>query len=145
MMIKLILVLMLNTFISDCIADFQSLDQKSIHALPTWKALLHYKNKKFFHRDKKFLLSYSSPDLLKELNLTINLFIKDPLAKCRFPARYIFLKSHLEDKKLQSAAVLFKECKGFSTYLKKAPARDIQLVYAAQNILSSTSMMGDSF
>tara|TARA_Y100001954_G_scaffold235243_1_gene292548 strand:- start:273 stop:2087 length:1815 start_codon:yes stop_codon:yes gene_type:complete len=144
-MIILILVLMLNTLISVCFADFQNLEKKSIHASPTWKALLHYKNKKFFHKDKNFLLSYGSPDLLEELNLTINLFVKDPLAKCRFPARYIFLQRHLKERKLQNAGGSFKECKGFSTYLKKAPARNIQLVYAAQNILSSTSMMGHSF
>ena len=96
-------------------------------------------------------LTINSPKPLLKINNqtllgnTINLFSKDPSAKCRFPARYIFLKSHLKEKKLQNVEVSFKECKGFNTYLKKAPARDIQLVYAAQNILSSTSMMGHSF
>ena len=58
---------------------------------------------------------------------------------------YIFLKFFFKEKKVVHKEKFFKECKKLNFFLVNAPADEIKLIYASQNILSSTSMMGHAF
>ena len=53
--------------------------KKKAYLSTTWKSLLHFKKGRFYHKDRKFLLSYDNPSLLNELKLTISFFKKDAL------------------------------------------------------------------
>jgi len=102
-----------------------------------WKALLHY-DEKFYIDDKNFYLS-KKRDLKSEFIATIKAFKKHPYFQCKFPARKLFIENELN--------ITFPKakCKEFEEYKKKAPAEEIYLVFASENIKNPSSMMGHTF
>jgi hypothetical protein len=113
-----------------------------------WKALLHYDNG-FKVTDKKFLLSKRS-SLKNELIATIKAFYDLPShyknennhAQCKFPARFLFITHELNISKDEFPKV---HCQDLQTYEEKAPADDISLIYASENVKNPSSMMGHVF
>ena len=112
---------------------------KKLYEYKIWKALLHYKDGKFYINNKEFLLSYKSPSLKKELIETLRLALDNKKEICKYPARILWLEKelHIKFEKL--------DCQDFNEYLKKAPADNIYLVFASEDISNPTSMMGHTF
>ena len=123
-----------------------------IYKSDTWKALLHYdeKSKKSYITDPEFILSSGNFSLKNELIKTIEAFFDSPSQYqsiddhpiCRFPARLLFLKHELSLKDSTFPSI---ECPEFKKYLEKAPADEIYLVFASEDIKSPSSMMGHVF
>lgn len=117
----------------------KALDQE-IYNKPEWLALLHvYKNKPHI-KDARFLLSWPRFSLKNEISLNIKAML-NPLDNqvfiCKFPARILWLQ-----QQLQLPPISFTHCADFVDYLENAPAKDIKLVYVAENITQPSSMMG---
>jgi hypothetical protein len=114
---------------------------------PTWKALLHFKENEFFINGPKFLFSYPNQSLEKELKLSLIAFkntdvMDDSHAICQFPARFNWLSEQLN---LPKADFPKPTCNEYNEFLEKAPADNIELVFASENVSSPSSMMGHSF
>lgn len=122
-----------------------AIDNELHHSL-RWKALLHYDQNKAHISDENFLLSKKDFSLKNELIETIKEFFRPSIenehAICRFPARFLWIKKSLNLKKSD-----FPEpnCINFEEFKQKAPADDIQLIFASENVTSPSSMMGHSF
>lgn len=108
----------------------------------TWRALLHIDQTTARIQDPNFLLSRQqgfSPK--QELLLTLQALL-DPTTMtqtyCRFPARATWLTQML-DLDIQ---VKTENCPDLNEFLAKAPADQIDLVYASENLYSASSMMG---
>lgn len=138
--IFLILLLILNihtnlfskTFLSDK-------DLEKISTSKEWKALLHIRDSKPKIENKSFLLSFNNFSLKNELKKTIENF--DAGEKiCKYPARYYLLKN-----KIKNNTFKIKECKDLNYYLEQTKPKDIDLVFAAENVTSPSSMMGHVF
>lgn len=114
-----------------------------------WKALLHYSDNNFDIIDANFIVS-NKKSLKDELVKTINSFYISPNIlkdsnqhfQCKFPARFLFIKHELSliDGEFPSV-----KCNDFSIYKQKAPAKDISLIYASENVTKPASMMGHTF
>lgn len=120
---------------------------KKLYVKPTWKSLLHIKDKKSFINDPNFILSKENFSLKNELIYTIKAFFKDKKLDdkhpiCKFPARFYWIKKELS---LQDSIFPKVKCKSFNEYLKKAPADEISLVFASEDIKNPSSMMGHVF
>ncbi len=122
--------------------------QNKLYEKNEWKALLHYNNG-FKVTDKKFLLS-KNHSLKNELIATIKAFYDLPKsfqdinehAQCKFPARFLFLSHELNLSKNEFPKI---NCQDLQTYKEKAPADDIFLIYASENVKNPSSMMGHVF
>jgi len=120
--------------------------KKKLYNQARWKALLHYnnnfniKNNKFIHTD----------NLKNELIYTIKSFYNtkskyknsNEHPQCLFPARFLFIKKSLNVNKTEFPDV---NCTAFNTYLQKAPANQISLIYASEKVNNPSSMMGHTF
>lgn len=114
---------------------------------PRWHMLLHDLNHRYFIKDPKFYFYSKSRNSFKELKATLDAFqLKAPLNNehplCRFPARYLWLKKTL---KLNDANFPRPNCQNYRTFQAKVPLDDVQLVFASENIVSPSSMMGHVF
>lgn len=112
----------------------------SVQALPgqltrQWQALLHLKDGKPQITDPAFLLS--SPDFSpeKEWNETLKAIRSTPEVICRFPARYEVMKRVVDLPPMPA-------CKEYRHFLKSAPADEISVIYASENLSNPSSMMG---
>jgi hypothetical protein len=147
---RIALLFMLPIFLYSSPLEVISLAKSSkLYENNEWKALLHFGGNLKIN-DPKFILSYDTFSLEKELELTIEALF-EPAAKytnsnlhpqCRFPARFLFLK-----QELNVSEELFPNitCSDFITYTKKAPADSISLIYASENVTNPSSMMGHTF
>jgi len=123
-------------------------EQNKLYEKNEWKALLHYDND-FKVTDKKFLLS-KNLSLKNELISTIKAFYDLPShylninehPQCRFPARLLFITYELNISKDEFPKV---NCRNLGIYKEKAPADEISLVYASENVTNPSSMMGHVF
>ena len=109
--------------------------------------LLHTQNQQRFIQDSQFYFSYHNFSLFNELTATLQAFAQPtPLNNqhpiCRFPARFLWLQQQLS---FQAADFPAPSCKAYQTFQKKAPAQAVQLVFASENIVSPSSMMGHVF
>ncbi len=114
---------------------------------PVWSTLLHTQNQQRFIQDSQFYFSYHNFSLFNELTATLQAFAQPtPLNNqhpiCRFPARFLWLQQQLS---FQAADFPAPSCKAYQTFQKKAPAQAVQLVFASENIVSPSSMMGHVF
>lgn len=116
--------------------------QKKIYKDPIWKKLLHLREDKPQIKDPRFILSLKNFSPKNELIKTIDSFFTSKEYICKFPARFYWIKKSLE---LDNDIFPKVECKEFQKYLNLAPAQDIYLVYAGENLLSPTSMLGHVF
>lgn len=122
--------------------------QKKLYNKNEWKALLHYDNS-FKVTDKKFLLA-KNPSLRNELISTIKAFYELPNhyknlnnhPQCRFPARLLFITHELNISNNEFSKV---NCQDLEIYKEKAPADEIYLAYASENVTNPSSMMGHVF
>ncbi|MFC1747190.1 DUF4105 domain-containing protein [Pseudomonadota bacterium] len=103
-----------------------------------WNALLHYRNNKLYIEDENFVLSGSDFSPQNEWNATLLAFQENPSTICRFPARFIYMSSVLPPGTLIETPL----CPGFEEFLRKAPAEEISIVYASENLTNPSSMMG---
>lgn len=103
-----------------------------------WLALLHVKNGKPQIPDPDFLLSLRTQTFspLQELMATLAFAESGPAGYCRFPARYRWLHRH------GFASPDLSLCAEYQEFLQKAPADQISLIYASENLTQPTSMMG---
>jgi hypothetical protein len=104
-----------------------------------WKAILHIRDNKPKINNKTFLLSFNNFSLKNELIQTIESF-QNGENICRFPARYYLLKNLLKENSFKE-----QKCLNFDTYMAKTNTKDLDLVFAAENIASPSSMMGHVF
>lgn len=114
-----------------------------------WRALLHAPDGVPRIRDPAFLLSLPNFSPEAELIATLQAFSLDDRdagsnarlrAVCRFPARYEWLARRIEAIRSDSNPV--KDCGEIGEFFNRAPADDISLVYASENLVSASSMMG---
>ena len=133
-----------------CVAELESvltlervLDR--IAKTSTWQTLIHSKNSVLYNTDPKFLLCERNctPRVVLEKTIQLLRAKEDTLqkAKCRFPARHLFLSEQLRhtDYELQPL-----QCQDYEEFLVRAPADSISLVYVAENVKQPSSMMGHS-
>ncbi len=148
-MIKKFLLCIFPILLFSSQGDTVKLAQKTkIYKKNAWKALLHYNND-FKVTDKKFLLS-KNHSLRNELISTIEAFYDLPShyknlnnhPQCRFPARLLFITHELNISTNEFPKV---NCQDLEIYKEKAPADNISLVYASENVTNPSSMMGHVF
>jgi hypothetical protein len=136
----------------NCIADqsqdaLRLVEELHLEADPTWRALLHHARGRCFVNDKAYYLAGSECALGEEIRalvqaaFSIDASIRKDVA-CRFPARVQFVRDRLA---LHGVSVPVTRCPEFEEYVLKAPADDISLVFASENITHPMSMMGHVF
>ena len=117
-----------------------------LHLTLRWQALLHIDKGIPSITDKNFLLSSHNFSLKNELIKTIQGFmlpyVNSKHAICRFPSRYLWLRHRLS---LNKDIFPTGACHEFNEYKEKAPADNIKLIFASENVASSSSMMGHAF
>lgn len=107
----------------------------------TWLSLLHVQLGKPKISDPEFILSRQdfSPEM--ELERTIDrLYSGDETAVCLFPARYFLLRAQLAIPKLP-----IERCREIVEFFARAPADEIALAFASENVTQPSSIMGHSF
>lgn len=120
---------------------------KTISKKSEWLTLLHSQHNKSFVRDPKFFFHRSSFDPEQELIATLRGFqqatdLGDNHPICQFPGRFIWLKKELE---LQDNDFPRPPCNEYQIFLKKVPVDEVELVFASENVISPSSMMGHVF
>lgn len=134
---------MLRSLKGSALASFFLCVSCVVQALPEqlslqWQALLHLDGDgQPKITDAGFILSGDSFSPELEWKLTKALFAQYPSQICRFPARYLLMNS-VEN------LPLFPDCPGYQEFLDKAPADEISVVYASENLTNPSSMMGHS-
>ncbi len=113
--------------------------EKKLYNSHIWKAILHVRGGTPKINNKTFLLSYENFSLKNELIKTIENFTEGKDI-CKYPARYLWLKEELPNNN-------FKEfnCPKFQNYVEKTNPKDIELIFASENVTSPSSMMGHVF
>lgn len=117
---------------------------RQVHLQPMWAALLHVSQGQPTTLDSGFILSLKHFSLDAELRATLAHLYGEgasPDAVCRFPARYAWLRSQLA----QAPALPLDRCTELSEFLRRAPAEQVSLVYASENLSQPSSMMGHLF
>lgn len=114
---------------------------------PTWRALLHYRSGRCQISDTSFILTGTACNPTVELERFLQAWLNakgDQLSdmSCRFPARMAFIRHYLASVGYD---LPFSECPSLTEYLHRAPADDISLVFAAENVAHPMSMMGHLF
>ncbi len=106
---------------------------------PTWQALTHSQGDKTLLGSSSIILSGDEFDPERELTETVVLLFSDSRnpRQCGFPARNAWLAQQLD---IPPASL--EHCEDLQEFLRKAPADDISLVYASENISQPSSMMG---
>ncbi len=126
-----------------------SLSSQTIYESQEWKNLLHYDgNKSVINSDSTFFLSpegYNNPraEYLATLKAMSDSDVQDDgHAICRYPARFEYILSKLKLSKNDFPKV---KCKAYREYLEKVPFDKVAIVFAAENNISPSSMMGHTF
>lgn len=126
-----------------------NLNAKEIYTSPDWKNLLHYDGEKsVINKDSDFFLSpegYQNLEAeykatLTEFNKTSNL--NDNHAICRYPARFNYVLRSLNLSKSDFPSPI---CTNYKKYEEKVIFDKIFVIFAAENNLIPSSMMGHSF
>lgn len=118
-----------------------SAQEKHLSQSPVWLSLLHSDGVTSAISDPTFLLSGKNFSPRHELNETLSfLYSGDVNHVCRFPARYIWLKSQLD---LPDLAL--SQCHDLQEFVEKAPSEQISLVFASESLAQPASMMGHAF
>ncbi len=105
-----------------------------------WLALIHSRGGIAQIRDPEFLLSAAGFSPRAELDATLVRLRDDPAARCRFPARTVWLKQRglLEDASLD-------HCPEVVEFRARAPIDRVEAVFASESITSPASMLGHIF
>lgn len=108
---------------------------------PVWLSLLHSNGVTTEISDPSFILSAKRFSPSQELHETLNfLYSGDPSHVCRFPARYVWLRSQLNLPELDLSG-----CQDLQEFLVKAPSELMSLVFASESLAQPASMMGHAF
>lgn len=119
-----------------------------LYEMNEWKALLHFSGALNIE-DSAFVLS-NNFSLKNELNSTVKGFYTrqenyqniNNHPQCKFPARLLFITNELNIPDNEFPKI---NCPDFSAYKMKAPADNISLIYASENVKNPSSMMGHTF
>ena len=103
-----------------------------------WQALLHYHGGELRIADPAFILSSPKFSLEAEWAATLQLFLDRTDKSCRFPARYRLMSTWYGNGFLPNLPL----CKDYVEFLNRVPADTISLVYASENLVNPSSMMG---
>ncbi|HYE37143.1 DUF4105 domain-containing protein [Methylocaldum sp.] len=123
-----------------------------LHDDPAWLALGHYRRTLIGDwvsdaDDPAFFLSKTGQhDPEAELSATLLAYFAprdgDSHPRCRFPARYHWLKSRLG---LAKSDFSERDCKAFSEWAEMLKAHSVSLIYPASYLNSPSSMFGHTF
>ena len=144
--------LLLILFLLPTFARAESLDSflEPLENHPEWHALLHFKPHGISHvlrsevdDDDFFLAENGATDAKAELHATVKAFLNktkmtDQSAACRFPARYHWIKTQIEEQ-LQLPNY---QCKKFESWFAGFNAQSLTLIYPASYLNSPSSMFG---
>lgn len=125
----------------DLNSALQIIRETKLYSEPTWLALLqnHPGSKEI--PDEKFFLSHERDPQSELIALVQNIFSESHKeTMCRFPARSLWIKERLHLEQID-----FKECHALNEFMERAPAENIFIVFAAENISQPSSMMGHVF
>jgi len=119
-------------------------DVSRLAAHPVWRALLHQLGDQTLIEDESFILSRRHYSAEAELEATLKLFLVADEASarsavCRYPARYFWLTTQIN---LPSKINPQIECPGITEFFSKAPADEMAVIFASENLTSPSSMMG---
>lgn len=118
-----------------------SAQEEHLSQSPVWLSLLHSDGVTSAISDPSFLLSGKSFSPRQELSETLSyLYSGDASHVCRFPARYLWLKSQLELPELS-----LSHCLDLQEFIEKAPSQQVSLVFASESLAQPASMMGHAF
>lgn len=129
-----------STLDSDVESYISRANEIRLYDNPKWATLLHYINGASYVNDEKFLLSSPEFSLKNELAATIREIYTQEDRICEFPARYLWIQRELGTKKIS-----LDSCHGLQEFKEKAPAENIYIVFASENITQPSSMMGHIF
>lgn len=109
---------------------------------PLWAALLHLDGGQPGITDPQFILSMPGFSTRQELLDTLAYLWGPDSAKavCRFPARYWWLQA-----RLNAPALPLTQCEELQRFVERAPAQEVALVFASENLAQPSSMMGHLF
>lgn len=121
---------------------FYSQEIEQISRSSVWLSLLHSDGVSSAITDPNFLLSGKNFSPSRELHATLHFLYSgnDPTRVCRFPARYIWLKSQLNLPDLS-----LSHCLDLQEFIDKAPSQKISLIFASESVAQPASMMGHAF
>lgn len=121
----------------------QAASARKLDRNPTWQSLLHATGDQSAIQDTAFILSAPDFSARDELAASIALLF-DPAspsdARCRFPARFLWLSAQLELPEPD-----FENCAQLQEFIRRAPVEKVSLVYASENLTQPSSMMGHIF
>lgn len=126
-----------------------TLSGSEVYESQEWKDLLHYDgSQSVINSGSNFFLSptgHHNPkaEYISTLKaLTDDKEQGDNHAICRYPARFDYILNKLNLSKEKFPKV---QCKAYQEYLDKVPFDKVAVVFAAENNISPSSMMGHSF
>lgn len=115
--------------------------EKHLSQSPVWLSLLHSDGVTSAISDPNFILSGKRFSPSRELSETLKfLYSGDASHVCRFPARYVWLKSQLDLPELD-----LSQCHDLQEFVEKAPVQKVSLVFASESLAQPASMMGHAF
>lgn len=120
----------------------KTIEEHKIYNNKVWKSLIHYHNNKPSINDKSFLLSYGNFSLKNELLYTIRKFQEDPAIRCKYPARYQWVKNNID---INLSDYSTSECKELNEYKLKTNPESIDLIFVSENVKNPSSMFGHIF
>ena len=114
----------------------QRLDENHV-----WHALLHLEQGRPQIQTTGFILSQDNFSPKQEMLATLDYLYGDNAhAVCRFPARYLWLKTRLSLPELPIA-----KCTEINEFTEKAPFDELTLVFTTESVTQPASMMGHTF
>jgi len=137
----------------------KQLNKQNIEALalnPQWLHLLHYHQAGLFSRfesqadDPDFFFSEEGKiNPLAELKASIKAFensnFDDDSAICQFPARYAWIQTSIENKKLEKKERHLAQCQEYQKWYAQIDPQSLTLVFPAAYLNSPSSMFGHTF
>lgn len=126
-------------FVCELVSAKQSEYESYSHADSLqWQNLLHAPAGNPLIDNPQFLITSGRFSLEEEYLKNVAKAIAEPAAYfCKYPARYRFIEKNHPLPLLKEDA-----CPRLKEFMERAPADQVSLVFAAENIASSTSMMG---
>ena len=119
----------------------EAASKMQLHQKAVWSSLLHAVDGRSSISDPDFILSSADFSLENELQKTI-IFLYQGYSEnvCRFPARYYWLKEMINAPPLPVDA-----CPDIAEFRLKAPADEIDIVFASENLSQPASTLGHIF
>lgn len=148
-MIRFLLLGSLFLFCPNVIAspDLQDLDTRAISKSETWLKLLVYNGEESFITSEKFFFAANGRhDPHAELLATLEAFAEtqqieqpDSHPQCRFPGRYLWLKTQLD---LAALSISDADCPEYNTFIRKHDVNSISLIFATGFLGNPASYYG---